>query len=240
MTELDLIAALRVEADGLAALVDAADLDRPVPALGRWKVRDVVAHLGGVHRWATRVVETRSLDGPGFRKSKLDGGELVEWFRHGLAPLVMALDVDGDAPCPNFNPGSPSTLRFWQRRQLHETTVHRWDIERGLGRSGSIQPTIAADGIDEYLDVFVRTRGKQTLSAALCLEAADVGRSWCLAPSAKPGRLDIGGDPADSAAVLRGPAQGLLLHAWGRLDLEAAGLVVDGDVAVARTFRPDA
>ncbi len=236
--ELDHVAALRAEVEGLRSLVGQADLEAPVPALGRWRVRDVIAHLGGVHRWATRVVGERSIAGPGFKKSKLVGDELVSWFREGLDPLIEALDVDPLESCPNFNPGSPSTMDFWQRRQLHETTVHRWDIERGAGVDGRLDTTVASDAVDEFLDVFVRTRGKQTLSGPLALLATDTGDRWLLVPDPeRPGRVHVepgGGGPT----TLSGPADRLLLHCWGRLGLGEAALDVSGDAGVAESFRP--
>lgn len=218
------------------------DLGTPVPGLGRWKIRDVVAHLGGVHRWATRIVENRSMDGPGFKKAKLDGVELCDWFDDGVTRLV---DVLASTPftneCPNFNPGSANTVQFWARRQLHETTVHRWDVERAAETVTPIPAPIAADGIDEYLDVFVRTRGKQTLVGPLTLTSSDPARSWALTPAAKPGRVDIAdGRSLDSEAEITGPAEGLLLHLWGRVALEDSGLTTHGSPEVATSLRPPA
>ena len=215
------------------------DLAAPVSHLGRWKVRDVVAHLGGVHRWAARIVAASSMDGPGFQKSKLDGTELLDWFDDGVTALVDVLRATGpDEPCPNFNPGSPELVRFWLRRQLHETTIHRWDVEAAAGAPAPIPVDVATDGIDEYLDVFVRTRGKQTLSAPLRLVATEERRSWTLTPAAKPGRLVV--DPADETdvrATIEAPAEQLLLYLWGRLPFEEAGLSVSGDAGVARSLR---
>ena len=148
----------------ISELARSSDLAEPVPHLNRWKVRDVVAHLGGVHRWAIRIVTDRSMAGPGFKKSTLDGRELCNWFDSGADELLALLRATPlDDPCPNFNPGSDGHVEFWARRQAHEATVHRWDVEKALGCTTVIDPALAADGIDEFLDVFVRTRGKQTL-----------------------------------------------------------------------------
>jgi len=88
--------------------------------------------------------ETRAIDGLGSINLM---GELIDVLR----------GTDGDEPCPNFNPGSVNTVAWWSRRQMDETTVHRWDVERALECTTPIDPIVAADGIDEYLDVFVRT-----------------------------------------------------------------------------------
>lgn len=222
----------------ISDLIRSADLTTPVDHLGRWKVRDVVAHLGGVHRWATRIVVNRSQDGPSFTKSKLAGIELCDWFDEGVGELVAAFTAaDPESPCPNFNPGSANTVAFWLRRQMHETTIHRWDVEQALHSTTPIAPAVAADGIDEYLDVFVRTRGKQTLTAPLALSTAVPARSWLLAPADKPGRVDVHAEPVhDPVAEISGAPDQLLLMLWGRLALDQAELTVTGDAAVAHSL----
>ena len=167
-TSIDHALGIESAAAWLSAVARAHDLSTPVPNLGRWKIKDVVAHLGGVHEWANRILTTRSMDGPGFRKSKLTGDELCDWFDGGAATLVETIrGIGADEECPNFNPGSPSAAGWWFRRQLHETVVHRWDVEAAADDTTPIEPAVAADGVDEFLDVFVRTRGKQTLSLSL-------------------------------------------------------------------------
>lgn len=222
----------------IVAAGHAGDLTTPVAQLGRWRVRDVIQHLGGVHRWATRIVRTASMDGPGFIKSKLDGPALIDWFTEGAHDLVVALcDTPPSTACPNFNPGSPGTAAFWHRRQLLETTIHRWDVEHALGLDCTIDPAVADDGIDEYLDVFVRTRGKQTLTAPLALRTPTSG--WTLRPAARPGRLDItGGCAPDAAAEIAGAPDELLLVLWNRVALADTSLTITGDHAVASSLRP--
>ncbi len=114
----------------VSATARQGDLAAPVSGgLGRWKARDVVAHLGGVHRWATRIVANGSQDGPGFTKSKLDGTPLCDWFEEGARLLHETLSAaEPDGACPNFNPGSANTNRFGIRRQIHETVIHAYDV----------------------------------------------------------------------------------------------------------------
>lgn len=234
-----MVDALEVEAARLSELARSSDLGTPIAHLGRWKVRDVVAHLGGVHRWATRIVTDRSTAGPGFRKSKLDGDELLMWFDEGAAELVeLFRTIDADEPCPNFNPGSPNVVGFWMRRQLHETTVHRWDVEAAGGSAASIDARIAVDGIDEFFDVFVRTRGKHGLDQPVVVETTRPKRAWTLSPAAKPGRIDVhaGRTEAVEAAVRGKPAE-LLLTLWGRRSVDEAGLDVTGDADLSTLLR---
>jgi uncharacterized protein (TIGR03083 family) len=223
----------------ISSLARAGDLAVPVEGLGRWKARDVIAHLGGVHRWATRIVATSSRDGPGFTKSKLHGTELCDWFDEGVTDLLDTLGAAApDAACPNFNPGSPNTNAFWIRRQTHETLVHCFDIERALAEPSPIAADVAADGVDEYLDTFVRTRGKQTLTAPLRLACTDHPASWLVSPADRPGRIDIDADDTEPLAKITGPAMSLLLVAWQRITTDRPEICVTGDQAVAASFRP--
>ena len=222
----------------ISELIRSSGLETPVSHLGRWKLRDLVAHLGGVHRWATRIVTDRSMDGPGFTQSKLDGIELCDWFDAGVVQLLEAFRVNGrDESRPNFNPGSIKTVAWWARRQMHETAVHCWDAEHVLDCTTPMDPTVAADGIDEYLDVFVRTRGKQTLIAPLILAATEPSIAWTLTPASKPGRLDIAqGRSADIASAIEGDSEKLLLTLWGRMTIAEAGLTVTGDPEIAESL----
>lgn len=231
------ISALADAVNRISELARQGQLAEPVAHLPRWKVRDVVAHLGGVHRWATRIVAKRSMAGPGFKKSKLDGDELCDWFDEGVEALLDMLTSTGlDEPCPNFNPGSVGTVAWWARRQAHESTVHRWDVEQALGSTTAIPAPIAADAIDEFLDVFVRTRGKQTLTSPLVLATTRPARTWTLTPAEKPGRIDVAAGTLDldvPAATVSGKPEALLLALWGRQSATDAGLTIDGEAATA-------
>lgn len=237
-TAIDHVQEITASAARFSELIRSSDLTTPVAHLGRWKVRDVAAHLGGVHRWATRIVTTRSMKGPGFTKSKLTGDDLCDWFDAGVEELLATIrSTDGADACPNFNPGSSKTVAWWSRRQMHETTVHRWDVERALGVTTPVGRAVAADGIDEYLDVFVRTRGKQTLTGSLALITDRPVRAWTLTPADQPGRLDVAeGSSAEAEAQLTGPPQAVLLTVWGRLSIAEADLAIGGNPAVAATL----
>lgn len=228
---------IEMEAARIVEVARAGDLAAPVPQLGRWKLRDVLAHLGGVHEWATRIVTDRSMDGPGFRKSKLDGDELIDWYSTAAAELVALLRaVDPAEPCPNFNPGSDKTVRWWVRRQLGEATVHRCDVEAAAEVPTPIDPAVASDLVDEYLDTFVRTRGKQTATAPITLSTVDPARSWTITLAEKPGRVAIAPGAGDTDGALIGPAEDLLLVLWGRRDLDATALSMEGDERAVRAF----
>src|SRR5207247_5173243 len=50
------LAALVREGDLLAAAADRTPLDTPVPTCPQWTMRDLVRHVGDVHRWAAAHV----------------------------------------------------------------------------------------------------------------------------------------------------------------------------------------
>jgi uncharacterized protein (TIGR03083 family) len=139
--------------NGAAALQRAGriDLSAPVPSCPGWTVTDVVAHVGGVHRWAASIVRS------GVRSDfpSPDGTDLLQWCAAGTTELVAALEAaDPDANVWTF--GLPRSVRFWLRRQALETTLHAWDAGNAVGDALTIDAELAADGLDEFLDFVPR------------------------------------------------------------------------------------
>src|SRR5215469_13786966 len=101
------------EGERVAELARAGPLLARVPHMRKWTLSDVVAHLGGVHRWAGSIVSERAWTGAGHRRGRETGGALIDWFEAGLAELVTVLrQADFAASCPNFSPGSAKTVGF--------------------------------------------------------------------------------------------------------------------------------
>jgi hypothetical protein len=88
-----------------------------------------------------------------------------------------------------------------------------------FGTADPIEPHLAADGIDEFLDVFVdvtRSQGGSPASPTVLIEAYDSGASWTT-------ELPVGGRTVrrgthDADIAVRGKASDILLLLWGRLD----------------------
>src|SRR3954449_9219253 len=57
-------------------------LDVPVPWVPAWSARDLVGHLGTVHRWATAIVQAGTTDGPPTGTER-PGGDLLDWYAAG-------------------------------------------------------------------------------------------------------------------------------------------------------------
>jgi uncharacterized protein (TIGR03083 family) len=236
---IDQVATIEEEA---ARLVVAYATDRGgrVPWSDRWTVGTVARHVAGTHHVVAQVLEGRPTADFGLFASLVTPGkddpDFAAWFEQGTAALCDALRaIDPGEACWSWY-ADGRTIGFWGRRMAHETLVHRWDAEAGAGLAPSpIEPAIAADGVDEYLDVFVRTaRGLNDSPAGptVRLECTDVERAWCLDLSSPGGSTLRPADATSCQATLRGPASGLLLVLWGRLDAAAADIELDGDDAI--------
>ena len=147
---------LKTDITRIAALIAEADSDTPAPSCPNWTLPRLVGHLGGMHRWATAIV-TR-LPQQRIEISAEDIGRptewsaMPEWLAAGGAALIEALSAaDPDAPCYAW--GADQHVRWWLRRMLHETAIHRVDVELAvLGAPGDLDRAVAADNIDEFLD----------------------------------------------------------------------------------------
>lgn len=237
------LAFLDKEGASLRTAAERAGLDAAVPSCPGWRVRELVQHVGQVHRWATSYVVTARTTPPNEHDSPAEppsaDDDVLPWFTEGHAALVQALrDADDGLDCWAFLP-APSPRAFWTRRQAHETTVHRTDVELAAGMKPTCEPGLAADGIDELLfGFFARPRGRLLADPAvrLGLRGTDTGDAWTMTigPDARSATRDAG----EADCVVSGPAADLYLLLWNRLD--ASGCDVDGDASVLQLWREKA
>lgn len=215
---------LRREGQAFAECITLGPLDARVPSCTGWTLDDLARHLGRVHGWAGAATTANERPARPVLDWPADAPGLSDSFLAGLALLIDALDGPADAPAWSFAPGH-GTLGFWQRRQLIETAIHRWDADAALGRAGTLNSDVAADGLDELADILVGLRiaeGKLAPSASVVFEASD-GARW-----------QLGQGPV--VAEVHGAASDLLLLGWGRLDADADVLAWSGDEASGRAI----
>jgi uncharacterized protein (TIGR03083 family) len=245
------IDALVAEGTALAEAADKAGLDSGVPPCPGWTVADLIRHTGYVHRWAARNVAEQPAEpiDEHSEEQVLNGGpndeRLIPWFRDGFAALADTLrTADPAGPCPVFLPNTTSPLAFWARRQAHETAIHRADADLAAGQIPAYDRGFAADGIDELITGFATRRKRApegALGRSMLVRSADTGDAWRITWPAEPGtratceRLSPDGQHAD--CVLTGPAEGLYLLLWNRLDATAAHVATEGDGSVAQAWR---
>jgi uncharacterized protein (TIGR03083 family) len=232
--------AVAVEIARFADVVRRADPTTPVPTCPDWTIAELVKHTGTIHRWAERMVRERAQRRLGWRELDLglpkDKASYPDWLATGaglLPPTFRAADPDASM----WAWGADQHARFWPRRMLHETTVHRADAELALGREPAIDPATAVDGVDEFLDNLphaayfapnvTKLRGN---GERLRFECTDVDGDWLI--RLDPERFEWEHARGDADAVVRGPAADLLLLAYGRRRPDEARFERSGDTAL--------
>jgi len=227
--------------DEASRIVDAYERDpnAPIPWSSRWSVGTVARHVAGTHHVVAEIVERRpDADFGLFNELQTpakDSPEFVEWFRSGTASLVGQLSrVPADAACWSWF-ASGGHVGWWARRMAFETLVHCWDVDAAQEHASMVAPDIAADGVDEYLDVFVeasRALADASAGPTIAFECSDRADRWWLDLSVH-GHRTLYRDPRAASVQIRGTAQELLLFLWGRVPAsDAAGVAVLGDVEV--------
>jgi hypothetical protein len=146
----------RFQGDFLAAVPD-ADAGAQVPACGDWTVRELVEHLARVHHWAAG--NARGVKGPGLGDGPFD---LAPHYAAQATTLREAFaEIDPDSVgrvLAHPEPMGPGAVRFWHRRQVHETLVHLHDLLAARAGAGSVglvrtEPAVWADTVDEVVTV---------------------------------------------------------------------------------------
>ncbi|MEW1954582.1 maleylpyruvate isomerase family mycothiol-dependent enzyme [Terrabacter sp. NPDC080008] len=220
----------------LRANAMASGLDARVPTCPEWGVRDLVVHLGMVHRWAAGHLRGAPAPPEAFEREGHEAPDLLDWFDVGATGLLQAIvDAPDDLEALVFLRDAPAPRRFWTRRQCHETTVHAVDaLGARLHRTARpeetwIRPAIALDGIDELLVGFVPRRPLTPPpggAARVLVRPDGAAVAWLVSIEAD-GRATTTRTTADLNEdldhVLAGSAVELYLRLWNRAAAEPAG-----------------
>ncbi|HET7483007.1 MAG TPA: maleylpyruvate isomerase family mycothiol-dependent enzyme, partial [Actinomycetota bacterium] len=144
-----------------------------------------------------------------------------------------------DPEAPAWVWGSDKHTRFWSRRMVFETAIHRVDAEIALGVEPAVDPALSIDGIDEFLDNLPfasyfapRVDLLRGTGERLRFVATDAGVEWTLTFSPEALEWDHSND-GDAHATVSGTASDLLLYVYGRSDRVAQS----GDEAVLTLWR---
>ena len=209
-----------------------------------WSVADLVWHLTEVHWFWAKIAAERPSAPPNTddRPARPPDHAVVARFVEGAARLVEVLGAaDPAAPCWTWA-AQHQNVGFIVRHQVQEAAVHHWDVANAAGGTVTIAPTVAADAVDEFLDVSL----DGVLDAALELRAVDTGDAWTVGTLVPPGppSLLVAPGPAAAAAppgpvtdpatpgaiaatpppVLEAPAADLLLWLYGRVAIDTTAV----------------
>ncbi len=155
------------------------------------------------------------------------------WIVEGGTSLLATLrgaDPDGAM----WAWGADQHVRFWSRRQLHETLVHRIDLELAGAGEPAAEADVAVDAIDEFL---VNLSSAATFSPGvrelvghgghLAFTELDGGRRWVVA--LEPDGISVAPNDLTADAELEAGALELLLVLYRRRALREATAVRRGD-----------
>jgi uncharacterized protein (TIGR03083 family) len=191
------IAAIEVEG---RRIIDIArsEPDTQIPQYPSWTLRDLALHLAAIHGRTAEICSSLA-------QARIDTPELpsgmdaFEWAERTLEQLLGSLSAaDPEAVVWTF--GNDKRVRFWQRRMVVETGVHRWDAEGAVGTQAALRDLVATDGLDEFTDFYL---GRLGPVPTIELVATDVDRCWRYGD----------GEPQ---ATVRGTASDLFLRLMSR------------------------
>ncbi|GEP38572.1 hypothetical protein NPS01_22350 [Nocardioides psychrotolerans] len=224
------------------ALTD-CDPQARVPACPDWDAADLVWHLAEVQWFWAHTVRTRpsAPDESAVRPARpTTYSELLTHFDSCSADLVAQLEA-ADPTEPAWSWAPEQTVGFTYRRQAHEALIHRLDAEQAAGAVTPLDPSLAADGVAELLEVMYGGQappwGRFEPSEHLVrIELTDVATDLWVRPGLFFGTNPESGknhdsahlvltDPGEASATVSGRSVDLDTWLWKRRD--------DGDLTVS-------
>ncbi|KUF18530.1 maleylpyruvate isomerase family mycothiol-dependent enzyme [Streptomyces silvensis] len=228
------------------ATLTGADLTATVPTCPDWTVGQLARHTGGAVRWVEAHVRTRATqhvpeaDVPGFvGPGDDDPAGLDAWLAES-ADLIDTALAGASGETAVWTWGAEHTAGFWARRMTHEVAVHRADAAIAAGVEYVVDPEVAADAIDEWLEIVQYVQRNDLADNARELRGG--GRSIHLHAVGAPSAVDAewlvelaeegvvwrrGHEKADVA--LRGALTEVLLAFYRRRGLDSGRVEVLGD-----------
>jgi uncharacterized protein (TIGR03083 family) len=149
------LSAIESESARFREVLTDADPTAPVPSCPAWDAHDLLHHLTETQAGWAWIVNQRPKgpeERPEFERAASYADALTA-FDEASAALVAALR-DADPADPAWTWSKEQSVGFILRRQAHEVLIHRLDAElAALGHAGDLDPLLAADGVEEVLDV---------------------------------------------------------------------------------------
>jgi uncharacterized protein (TIGR03083 family) len=247
---------VRSESARFREVLASCDPAARVPSCPDWSAADLLWHLATVQRWWAEVLVARPAQPDEVEPPRPESyDEMLAAYDEWSAELAQVLE-SADPAEEAWNWSDDHTVGFILRRQAHEALVHRVDAEQAAGLGSELDATLAADGVDEVLDVMYGgcppwgtwTPGEETVR----VDVTDTGQEvWLRFGTFSGTDPDSGKSYADEEdfhvvpapddedvepdVVVDGTAAALDLWLWQRAD--DAGISVAGDDATYARFR---
>lgn len=251
---IDYIEAIRTESARFARLIDEIRQDAVVPSCPGWSVADLTWHLLEVqYFWASIAVDLLQSPETVVDLVRPADPALPAMFRQETDRLVHAVSSRSpEEVCWSWHDAG-HTIGWVRRRQAHEALIHRVDAELAAGDPSTLDPVLAADGVDEILSVMLdandlpewATFHPDGSTAVIEIDGGAVswtvnlGRFTGTSPASGNTYNDVAlalTDPvATPSAVLRGSAADMNLWLWGRGPID--DIEVSGDPDIATRIR---
>jgi uncharacterized protein (TIGR03083 family) len=246
---IDYIDAIRTES---ARFVDVIGNTRPeaaVPSCPGWSVADLTWHLLEVqYFWAS--IAAGLLQSPDTVADLVRPADdaLPELFEQQTNRLINALaNHDPSDVCWSWHDAGHS-IGWIRRRQAHEALIHRADAELATGQPFTIDPTLAADGVDEVLTVMLDANDLPDWATfhpdgSTAVIEIDETTSWTMNLGRFTGTSPVSGNSYDDialaltnsvsepSAIMRGSPGDVDLWLWGRGSMDAIEVAGDSDIA---------
>ena len=230
------LAQLRREWSALESLLAAPVLGLAVPDCPQWNVGELVLHLGRIHHFFAEMVRS-GRDRP-FPLSEIAApteSDLIAWAQQGKDSFVIEVTTHAGTDFA-WSWTQDKTVAWVLRRLLHETLVHRWDLENAVGNKMPTDAAVASDCIDEFLVSFVvgRKSDNHLPAGSVHLHCTDTEGEWLLKFSEQG--IDLTREHAKGDVAIRGKAEDLARLLWRRMHLNAGEFEVFGNAEVADSF----
>ncbi|MGH8931666.1 MAG: maleylpyruvate isomerase family mycothiol-dependent enzyme [Egibacteraceae bacterium] len=233
-----------------AAFADEAPL---IPSCPGWSVSDLIAHLGGVHRYLTRVIMHRlqepldtadltflelpaDIQGWPMPEHAPNRGPvpvgLIGWFAAGAFALESLFRSCGPGETV-WTWSQDQTTGFWFRVQAIEAAVHRWDAQSATGAAQPIEAELAADAVGQTFEVMAPARrawmqAPPGSGERFRLRQTDGTGNWTVHFEGDDVQLTESAGPCD--VELAGTASDLMLFLWQRIPADRLEVKGDQDV----------
>ena len=223
-----------LEVEVVADTVESVSLDRPVPECPGLTSGETARHLGSIYRmlslWLAHETKPQV-----WQRKPAPRQSVSDFLLEGAKSLSAQLRAHrAEDECETWYP-SQSDYRFWARRMMHETIVHRGDVQSAAGVALSeVDSDIAVDGVDEVLSLWFEHRLHQLgltghrRSSVLLTTTGAHSYSWLTRIDRSAVTVTTVDLVESDAVVLAEPVQ-LYRWLWGRVPTRQPHVEVRGD-----------